>query len=126
MTLAALHNAAWWLERSDAECAAFAAAAAASTRPDAAAFRALAAALPWLRRLRHARLHPAPAGRHRAIPGTELLVPPADQTAPQSLVDRWIAVARGVADRYAAAGATPTRQPSTRSPTGWRRPRRRC
>jgi hypothetical protein len=68
VTLAALHNAAWWFARSDAECAAFAAAAASSTRPDAAAFQALAAALPWLRRLHHARLRPAPAGRHRAIP----------------------------------------------------------
>ena len=42
VTLSALHNAAWWLERSDDECAAFAAAAARSTRPDAAAFRAVA------------------------------------------------------------------------------------
>ena len=63
VTMAALHNAAWWFARSDAECDAFAAAAAASGRPDADAFRALADALPWLRRLAHARLRPAPADR---------------------------------------------------------------
>jgi len=39
VTTAALHTAAWWLERSDAECDAFAGAARRATRPDAAAFR---------------------------------------------------------------------------------------
>jgi hypothetical protein len=34
--------AAWWLERTDEECVAFAAAAARATRPDAAGFRAIA------------------------------------------------------------------------------------
>ncbi len=61
VTMAALHHAAWWLERDDAECAAFAAAAARSARPDADAFRLLAAALPWLRRLGHATLRPCRA-----------------------------------------------------------------
>jgi hypothetical protein len=107
VTMAALHNAAWWFARSDAECQAFAAAAVSSARPDAAAFQALAEALPWLRRLRHARLRPAPAGGHRAIPGTELLVPPADLPAPQRLLDRWTGIARGVADRYTAAWRDP-------------------
>lgn len=106
VTMAALHNAAWWFARSAAECQAFAAAAGSSARPDAAAFQALAAALPWLRRLRHAHLHPPPA-RHRAIPGTELWVPPADLAAPQRLIDRWTGIARGVADRYTAAWRAP-------------------
>jgi hypothetical protein len=71
VTLSALHNAAWWLERDDAECAAFAAAAGRSTRPDASGFRAVANALPWLRRLRHETLAPPLAtSPHRAIPGT--------------------------------------------------------
>src|SRR5688572_22783323 len=70
VTLAALHDAAWWLERTDEECAAFAAAAARATRPDAAGYRAVAAALPWLRRLRHETLAPPTASSpHRAIPG---------------------------------------------------------
>ena len=41
VTLVALHNAAWWIERSDEECGAFAGAAERSTRPDAAGFRAV-------------------------------------------------------------------------------------
>jgi hypothetical protein len=43
---AAVRGAAWWLERSDPECDAFAAAAERSTRPDAAASRALVVAAP--------------------------------------------------------------------------------
>lgn len=59
----ALYNGAWWFERSDAECAAFAAAAEASARPDAAALRAIAAALPWLRRLSQTEIRPAVSER---------------------------------------------------------------
>jgi hypothetical protein len=103
VTMAALHNAAWWFERSDAECAAFAAAAAASTRPDAAALRALAGALPWLRRLGHAELRPAPAHGHRTIPATALQVPLADAAEPPRLVDRCRDVARAAVERYTAA-----------------------
>jgi hypothetical protein len=58
VAFAAVRGAAWWLERTDDECAAFAAAVARSPRPDAAAWRALADALPWLRRLHHATLRP--------------------------------------------------------------------
>src|SRR5262249_41500804 len=73
---AAVRGAAWWLERRDEECDAFHAAAARSTRPDAAAWRALAAALPWLRRLHHETLRPARVvSPLRPIPGTGLLVP---------------------------------------------------
>jgi hypothetical protein len=109
VTLAALHNAAWWFDRSDAECAAFAAAAAAATRPDAAAVRALADALPWLRRLGHATLRPAAAPGQRALPGTELLIPAAHQAAPQQLVDRWTTVARDAVAAYGAAWRAPDR-----------------
>jgi hypothetical protein len=49
VTMAALHDAAWWIDRTDEECAAFAGAAARSTRPDATALHGLAAALDWLR-----------------------------------------------------------------------------
>jgi hypothetical protein len=95
VTLAALHNAAWWFERSDDECAAFAAAAARSTRPDAAGFQALASALPWLRRLRHETLNPPLiVSPHRAIPGTGLLVPQALEHEPRALVDGWATAAQ--------------------------------
>lgn len=111
VTLAALHNAAWWLERSDEECAAFAAAAAHSRRPDAAGFRAIGAALPWLRRLRHETLAPpAVASPHRAIPGTGLLVPREIEGEPRGLVDAWATTARRAVESYRAAWqAAPTR-----------------
>ncbi|MCC6763249.1 MAG: hypothetical protein IT293_01180 [Deltaproteobacteria bacterium] len=103
-TLAALHNAVWWLERSDEECAAFAAAAARSRRPDADGLRAVARALPWLRRLRHETLAPpVPGAPHRAIPGTGILVPRALEGEPRSLVDAWSAAARRALDGYRAA-----------------------
>lgn len=86
-------NAAWWLERSDAECDAFVRAAAASARADV---RAVAEALPWLRALRHETLRPPAAGPHRAIPGTGLLVPPALEAEPPALVARVTTVANEV------------------------------
>ena len=58
VTLAAARSAAWWLERTDEECAAFAGAAARSTRPDAEAWRAIATSLPWLRQLHHETIRP--------------------------------------------------------------------
>ncbi|MEE8312447.1 MAG: hypothetical protein V3R77_09320, partial [Candidatus Binatia bacterium] len=51
VTQAPMRAAAWWLEAGDVACASFAAAAERSARPDAAAVRAVAQALPWLRRL---------------------------------------------------------------------------
>ncbi len=46
VTGAGVQSAAWWFERSNDECAAFSDAAARSLRPDAAAFQALATAIP--------------------------------------------------------------------------------
>lgn len=111
VTLAALHNAAWWLERTDEECAAFASAAARSTRPDATGLHAIATSLPWLRRLRHEVLAPPPASSpHRAIPGTGLLVPQAIEPEPRRLVDAWTTAARRTIDAYRASWqAAPTR-----------------
>jgi hypothetical protein len=104
VTTAAVETAAWWLERTDDECAAFAAAAARAARPDADAFRALAEALPWLRRLRHETLRPiVVASPHRAIPGTGLLVPRALEAEPPALVQRWTAVARRALADWRAA-----------------------
>ncbi|MDX2167757.1 MAG: hypothetical protein SF182_11860 [Deltaproteobacteria bacterium] len=109
VTAAALRNAAWWLERSDAQCAAFAAAAAGATRPDADAFRLLAAALPWLRRLGHGVLRPLDDPHARAIPDTELHVPAALVDEPPRLLQGWTAVAQGVVAAHAAAWRAPQR-----------------
>ena len=101
VTLVALHSAAWWLVRSDDECAAFTAAAERSTRPDADGLRAIAAALPWLRRLKHETLDPPRiVSPHRAIPGTGLLVPRALEHEPRTLVDAWRTAARQALDAY--------------------------
>jgi hypothetical protein len=101
VTLAPVQTAAWWLERSDAECAAFADATARSTRPDADAVRATAHALPWLRRLAHETLRPpALVGAHRPVPGTGLLVPANLEAEPPALAARWAEVARATVERF--------------------------
>jgi hypothetical protein len=87
VTLAAVHLASWWFERGAAERDAFRAAAKVSPRPDAATYRAIADALPWLRELRHQRLRPPrKPGGHRSIPGTGLLVPRAVEQQPDRLM----------------------------------------
>jgi hypothetical protein len=106
VTMAALHHAAWWLERSDAECAAFADAAARSGRPDADAFRRLAAALPWLRRLGHATLRPCHES-HRTIPDTEIQVPRDVETEPPTLVRGWTTTAQRAVATYTARWQRP-------------------
>jgi hypothetical protein len=119
VAFAAVRGAAWWLERSDAECAAFAAAAARSTRPDAAAWRSLADALPWLRQLGHETLRPPQiVSPRRAIPGTGLLVPRALEAEPPRLAERWTAVAHDTLASYQAAwrGSEPA---AVRDLSGW-------
>jgi hypothetical protein len=100
---APLHVGAYWLERGDEECEAFVGAAERATRPDAAILRATAAALPWLRALRHETLRPAPATRHHAVPGTGLLVPDATVAEPPRLVATVTAAARETLARYQSA-----------------------
>jgi hypothetical protein len=98
---AAVRTALWWLERNDEECTAFAAAAARSSRPDADALRATAAALPWLRRLHHDPVRrPALAASYRAIPGTGLLVPPDLVGEPPRLAAACERVAQAALARY--------------------------
>jgi hypothetical protein len=103
---AAVHAAAYWFERTNDECAAFADATRRSPRPDAAALVAVADAVPWLRRLRHESLRPplvhAP---HRAVPGTGLLVPRALEAEPPALVRRCEQAARHALAAYRAASA---------------------
>lgn len=100
---APVQSAAWWLERTDEECEAFAAAAARSTRPDAAAYVAVANALEWLRRLRHTDLRPAAAPAVRPIPETGLLVPREIEEEPPRLAGRWKRIAAGVLADHRAA-----------------------
>lgn len=100
VTMAALLNAAWWFERSDAECAAFAAAAERSARPGAPELRALATALGWLRQLGHETLRPGTGMGSRAVPGTGLLVPIALSDEPPTLVDSATVAAGAAADAY--------------------------
>lgn len=110
VTTAALHNAAYWFDRTDRECAAFADAAARSPRPDAAAFQTLAVATPWLRQLYHEGLRPAPANTAlRAIPGTGLLVPHAVEALPPALVQQWTSVAQIAVAAFHAAWRAPDR-----------------
>jgi hypothetical protein len=104
VTTAAVQAAAWWLERTDDECAAFADAAARSTRPDADAYVAVADALPWLRSLHHEVLRPqAASAPGRSIPATGLFVPIALEAEPPRLVAVWKQTATRVVARHHAA-----------------------
>lgn len=112
VTMAALHHAAWWFERSHSECAAFTAAAARSSRPDADAFGALATMLPWLGQLGHPAVNPV-AGDHLLIPGTEVQVPRELEAFPLALVESWTIAARHAVTTYVNRWrATPTAIPS--------------
>jgi hypothetical protein len=104
VTTAAVQAAAWWLERTDEECAAFADGATRSTRPDADAYVAVAEAIAWLRSLHHEVLRPAAASAPgRAIPSTGLFVPIALEAEPPRLVDCWQRSATRVVARHHAA-----------------------
>ena len=98
VAFAAVRGAAWWLERTDDECAAFAAAVARSARPDAAAWRALADALPWLRRLHH---DDAPA----AARGEPASTDPGNRAAGAGRAGGGAAAARGAMERGGERGA---------------------
>lgn len=104
VTQAPMRAAAWWLAAGETACASFAAAAERSVRPDAEAARAVAEALPWLRRLHHRGLQPAPAGAvHREIPGTGLEVPTDFESRPPQLVEACRRAADTALEAYRAA-----------------------
>jgi len=107
VTLAALHNAAYWFDRSDAEIDDFRRGARVSMRPDADAYAALADALGWLRQLSHETLKPPPtATSHRSIAATGLLVPASLEGEPPLLVEHWTRSAKDAVERYYAAYRT--------------------
>ena len=104
VSLAPVHCAAYWFDRSEAERTAFARAARTSTRPDAGLLRAVAESTDWLRRLFHATLRPPHiASQLRSIPGTGLAVPDDLEAKPQALTDRCAAAARSALAAYRAA-----------------------
>jgi hypothetical protein len=101
VTRAAIHGAAYWLDRSDAECEAFVAAATRSPRPDAEGYRAVADALPWLRQLSHETLRPPPlVSAYVAVPRTGLFVRKDLSEHPLALVDRWTGAATDAMRRF--------------------------
>jgi hypothetical protein len=98
----------WWLALSDAEVAVFAEGAQRSTRPDAAALRVIAEALPWLRTLFDLGVRPPPAGVPTAsrIPGTEMVLPAGLQPTVTRLLADLDHATRDVASRYARRPAS--------------------
>jgi hypothetical protein len=100
-TLAALHNAAYWFERTESEIEDFTRGATASTRPDAAALRALAAAIPWMRQLAHETLRPPQNPQlYRPIGETGLLVPRSLEREPPRLVIEYTRSAKVALQEY--------------------------
>jgi len=100
---------AWLLVRTQDELDDFAEGCARSIRPDAAAFRAVADALPWIRRIHHVTLAPpgADAGPLIAVEGTQLLVPEDVGADLLALVERFAAAAPQLVQRHRAWQARP-------------------
>lgn len=91
------YNLAYFLTRTDDELSAFCHAASRAARPDAPAFAALAAAMPWIRSLHHLPLRPPPApppGPLRRVEGADLLVSPAVVPDFQALLAAFESAAR--------------------------------
>jgi len=108
VTMAAVHNAAYWFERTDAEHARLRQRRRDSVRPDAEAFRALASAIPWFRQLYHDVLQPPPPGvACHAIPRSGLLVPQEHTERPAALVQRWTEISREALNAYHAKWRPP-------------------
>ena len=107
VTATLLRNLSYWLIRSDAESDAFGAACGRARRPDAAAFRTLAEALVWVRRLHHESLR-APAisvAGPAPIPHTGLLLSREQQPRLNMLVRRWSRAAQDALDAFHMAYA---------------------
>lgn len=100
-TMAAIHNAAYWFDRTPEEIADFQRGARATTRPDADAYDALADSIPWFQQVAHETLRPPPSFEgYRAIPRTGLLVPIELQEKPVELTAKWTDTAKASVDTY--------------------------
>jgi hypothetical protein len=96
-------NLGWWLVRTPAQREAFASAARSADRPDAAAFVALADALPWIDSFYHAELrHPEgqPDEPYANIQGMHLYVPRSRVDDLKALVKTFDRVGSEVAQAY--------------------------
>ena len=105
------YNLSWWLERDDASCAAFAAAAAMAGRPDARVFVLLAESFDWIRTLLHDPLRPPqgePSEPYFGITGADLYVPKRLQPALMALCEQAEAV---VAEAMSSAAPPPVPTP---------------
>jgi hypothetical protein len=102
-------NLCYLLVLSDAQLADFEAGCRRCARPDAAAFHALAEALPWVRTLHHLDLHPPREDLAEAavLPGTGLILQPADHAPLQALQEVWLRAANACFERHHAAHALP-------------------
>lgn len=109
MAMAVICAMSYWLLRDDAEVEAFATACHRSPRPDAAAFRRLAEALPWVRTLYHDPLRRPPAELRpslRRVAEAGLWVPAELQPRLRALVPALRDDAAAVMERYLAAMAS--------------------
>lgn len=104
--LAHVHNASQWALATDDEVADFVAGAERCARPDAAAFRAVAEATPWLRALHHQELRPpADIDGYRRLGATGILVRDDEGARVRALAAALREDALAVAERYLAAQA---------------------
>jgi hypothetical protein len=106
---ALLASLSYFLTLDDAQAADFAAGAEACTRPDATAYRLLAAALPWVRQLHHAQLRPPtlslPLGE---IGQSGLLVASGQHPQVEALLSEFGAAAQAAVEtHYTAHGQGP-------------------
>ena len=103
VTHSVVRNLSYWLVRTDEQVADFCDACRRSRRPDASAFRALAEAMPWIRRLHHGSLKPsmlASAAPRVHVPHSGLSMPREFQPQLDALVRHWASAARSAMDAF--------------------------
>jgi hypothetical protein len=102
---AVVHNLSYWLTLDDDALVDFRAGAARCSRPDADAFRALAAALEWIPRLFHKQLRPPDGSSDEptgVLEGADLVVPVSLQEELRALAKVFGNAGRRVVDEYFA------------------------
>jgi hypothetical protein len=103
IVVAVAHSLSYFLSLDDEALSDFRAGAERATRPDADAYRALAAALPWIGRLFHDKLRPLqrePGEEYGQLADAELSVPKSVQGSMQELVGKFSETAQAVVTRY--------------------------
>jgi len=108
VTQTVVRNLGYWLLRTDEEITLFREACDRTPRPDAAAYRALAKALPWIRRLHHQSINPARViapGATMELPQTGIVMLRTQQPELDTLVQEWAHAARGAMEAFYRAHA---------------------